>query len=238
MPIVEFRATTPCDPLTEPVMRSERILRSMHKVFSHDLPNQMVALQGLLELLSSEEAHRLSEDGREYVRRLQNATQRATEMVRFLKEMERVHTSETKVEPVALQSFARELRGGLQQKFPGKTFEFHWDWRVSVVQTDVRVLLNGVLELCTCFLSRQESFCRIRASSHSGEKCVELAFQVEEVEVKSEPGPHLPRWNQHAVEQRPEVILAREWLALAGAELQAAPPVGGRANFCIAVSPQ
>src|SRR6266542_384953 len=53
--------------------KAERLLRSMHKVFSHDLPNQMVVLQSLLQLLRQEEAQNLTDDGREYVRRLQNA---------------------------------------------------------------------------------------------------------------------------------------------------------------------
>ena len=58
---------------------SDHLLRAMHKVFSHDLPNQMVVLQSLLHLLDQEESARLSDKGREYVRRLLNATKRGGE---------------------------------------------------------------------------------------------------------------------------------------------------------------
>ena len=44
--------------------QAERLLKEMHAVCSHDLPNQMVALQGLLQLLSQEESANLGNEGR------------------------------------------------------------------------------------------------------------------------------------------------------------------------------
>ena len=60
-------------------MPSDRLLRGMQKVCSHDLPNQIVVLQSLLQMLQLEEADRLSPDGRDYVRRLQKVTRRTAE---------------------------------------------------------------------------------------------------------------------------------------------------------------
>ena len=92
-------------------MRSDRLLRSMQKVIRHDLPNQMVALVSLLQLLSAEETTRLSADGREYVRRLQNATVRASEMLRFLKQMEQLNSFVPRLEKISVPPLARELQG-------------------------------------------------------------------------------------------------------------------------------
>src|SRR5260370_33622907 len=109
-------------------MRSDRLLRAMHKVLSHDLPNQIVAVQGLLQLLSLEESARLSADGCEYLRRLQNAARRTAELGRFLKDMEQLGGFTIQTGPVALADLARELQGELQQRYPATQFEFNWRW--------------------------------------------------------------------------------------------------------------
>src|SRR5262245_34668586 len=66
--------------------RAERLLAAMHKVFSHDLPNQLVIVQSLLSFLG-DEASRLSDEGRDHLRRLQAAGGRAGDMIHFLKDM-------------------------------------------------------------------------------------------------------------------------------------------------------
>src|SRR5262245_42244724 len=68
--------------------RAERLLAAMHKVFSHDLPNQLVVIQSLLGLLG-DEASRLSDEGRDMLRRIGAAAGRAGDMVYFLKDMAR-----------------------------------------------------------------------------------------------------------------------------------------------------
>src|SRR5689334_11074635 len=84
---------------------AERRLTSMHKVCNHDLPNQLVVLQSLLKLMELEEAEHLSEQGREFVRRMQNASQHASSMVRFLKEMSGLGMRAARLEPIALAEF-------------------------------------------------------------------------------------------------------------------------------------
>src|ERR1700722_1352605 len=123
-----------------PSTRSDRLLRGMHRVFSHDLPNQMVALQSLLQLLSADEAGHLTKEGQEYVRRLHSATLRACEQVRFLKEMGRINACAARAETIALATLARELQGELQQKHPHTAFTFDWHWDAPSVIGDVRTL--------------------------------------------------------------------------------------------------
>src|SRR5262245_32158836 len=59
--------------------QTERLLACFRRAAGHDLPNQLVGLQGLLHVLELEEADRLSADGRAYLQRLVAAARRAHE---------------------------------------------------------------------------------------------------------------------------------------------------------------
>jgi hypothetical protein len=76
-------------PIEHDSNRSDRLLRTMRPVLSHDLPNQLVALQGLLQMLELDEAASLGAPAQETVFRLQRVARRTCEMARFLREVER-----------------------------------------------------------------------------------------------------------------------------------------------------
>src|SRR5215475_14016058 len=121
---------------SDSVPPAERWLKQMNKVCGHDLPNQLVVLQSLLKLMSMEETEHLSEQGQEFVRRLQNASQHASSMVRFLKEMSALGTRAARMEPIALAELVRELQGDLQHLYPGRQFRFAWNWHVPAIIGD------------------------------------------------------------------------------------------------------
>jgi light-regulated signal transduction histidine kinase (bacteriophytochrome) len=202
----------------------------MHKVFSHDLPNQMVVLQSLLQLLSEEETPRLSEEGREYVRRLQNATKHASELVRFLKDMGRLNVFMNKSETISLNALARELQGELQNRHVDKRFEFEWQWNAPTIVGDPRTFSRALLELFAAFLPPQSTECRVSARSTAVTHAIELAFRLE---VKPEAVP--PIANAKMLDQRMEIVLAREWLALGGGRLEVKLPADGEVCFSILV---
>lgn len=214
-------------------MRSERLLRGMHKVVSHDLPNQMVAVQGLLQLLSLEETNRLSEEGREYLRRLQNAARRTAELTRFLKEMERLRTFATQPTNFSLAAFAHELQISLQQRYPAKRFEFDWNWHGPALIVDVRVLLQAMQELTGGLIQSSAAHCRVSASSKPHDGTLELAFCLEQAQTTGsadeEGGP---------IDQRLEIILAREWLALINAGVDLELPAGAEVRWSIRIPNQ
>ena len=218
-------------------MHSGRLLRGMHKVFSHDLPNEMVALQSLLHFLNAEEAEHLGTEGQEYVRRLQNVTQRACEQVRFLKEMGRINTCSAKSETISLGALARELQGELQQKHPHKQFVFEWQWQVPAIKGDARTFLLALSELCAGFLPTLGKRCRLSASSARHGDTIEVVFDLAETPSPQggEAMPKAPRWSSHNLAQRMEIILAREWLALSGAEMEVTLPAEGIARFSTVV---
>jgi light-regulated signal transduction histidine kinase (bacteriophytochrome) len=206
------------------LVRSDRLLRGMHKVFSHDLPNQMVALQSLLQLLSADEAGHLTKEGQEYVRRLHSATLRACEQVRFLKEMGRINSCTPKAEAIGLTTLARELQGELQQKHAHTEFAFVWHWDAPSITGDVRTLRLALSELFAALLGPDAKRCHVSASAQSQADKTMLAFQLEERNAA---------WTEQALEQRMEIVLAREWLALSAASLQVTLPADGTVRFLI-----
>ena len=190
--------------------RAGRILQGMGMVISHDLPNELVVLQSLLQMLSDEEPARLSNDWREYVRRSQNAARRAGDLVRFLKEMGRLNTLVGKTETINLADLARELQGELQQRYPDKQFEFAWHWSVATIVGDARAYRHGIVELFAALLQPHPKQYRVSASSKRHSDEIELAFCLA-------PAPTFAVGKEErTLEQRMEFMLAREWLALLG----------------------
>ena len=216
--------------LADSALRSDRLLQGMHKVFSHDLPNQMVVLQSLLQLLGEEEAAALSDDGREYVRRLQSATKLASAQVRFLKEMGRLNAFTGKSEAISLGALARELQGELQSRHVDKRFAFDWRWSVPTIVGNPRAFSQALLELIGAFLCPQIKACKVSASSGPSANAIELAFRLE-----TAPPAVLLIGNPQMLDQRMEIILAREWLALGGARMELTLPADGGVCFSILV---
>ena len=227
MPIVDRLSFLSSPEQTGCPMRSDQLLRDMHKVVSHDLPNQMVVLQSLLQMLDLEESAQLSDDGREYVRRLLNATGRASDMVRFLKEMGRLNTFTCRTETIPLIALARELQGELQRLYAERHFEFDWKWHVPTIVGDTRVYLQAILELFAGLLHLHTKTCRVSAQCDPCGDALELAFHLDE-KVR-------PVANIQVLEQRMEIILARAWLALCGAGVEVTLPASGGTRFSIVV---
>src|SRR5438094_10253573 len=99
------------------VPRAERLLAAMHKVFSHDLRNQLVVVQSLISLLELEETPHLTQDGKEHLTRLKGAAARAGVMVDFLKEMARLARASEASEDIRLTALAREIKGELSHLY-------------------------------------------------------------------------------------------------------------------------
>ena len=212
-------------------MRSDQLLRDMQKVVNHDLPNQLVVLQSLLQLLDSEESAHLGANGREYVRRLKHAAERAGDMVRFLKEIGRINTFKSIAEKVPLADLARELQGELQRLYPDTRFDFVWNWKTPAIVGDTRVFLQAMLELFAAFLAPSAQTSRVSAQSETLGDAIELAFLIEQTPADGQ------RSSPQGIEQRMEFILAREWLALcgSGAEVVEVGLSEGQTRFSIVV---
>src|SRR4051794_36426573 len=122
-----------------------RLLGGMHKVLSHDLPNQLVALHSLLHMLEAGEADRLSAAGGELVSRLRSAAGKASGMVRFLKEMARLNARPGTPAAVELDGLVRAVRVQLHPASPRPALDFDAGDAPAAVFADAALLQQGLV---------------------------------------------------------------------------------------------
>jgi signal transduction histidine kinase len=89
--------------------RLQRLLDACRRSLNHDLPNQLVAMHGLLQLLQLEEADRLSPGGQDYLKRLLAVAQRIQSLARTLKELARLSGDLPAASVVALPELVEEV---------------------------------------------------------------------------------------------------------------------------------
>jgi signal transduction histidine kinase len=106
--------------------RTERLLACFQKALGHELPNQLVAVQGLVQLLREEEAERLSPEGRECLQRLAGVVQRAHALVRELADVGRaVRGQDAGPGEACLREAAQEVLAEVKQLSPAAPIEYH-----------------------------------------------------------------------------------------------------------------
>jgi signal transduction histidine kinase len=104
--------------------RAERLLASFQQVLGHDLPNHLIAVQGLARVLELEEGERLSPAGRELLARLSAAAQRAHGLVSTLAEIGSVGREIHPPERIPLAELGQEVAAEINQLFPGRRMEY------------------------------------------------------------------------------------------------------------------
>jgi signal transduction histidine kinase len=137
----------PDDAAARRLARAERVLACFQHTLNHDLPNQLVAIQGLLQILELEESERLSDDGRDYVRRLAGTTQRVQQMVATLKAIGKAASDAGAAEEVSLPDLAREAVAELKGMFPTRAVTYHLRFAVPSVRLSRRLLHRAVVEV-------------------------------------------------------------------------------------------
>lgn len=203
--------------------QAERLLAAMHSVFSHDLPNQLVIIQGLANLLELEEKQSLSPQAQEFMTRLAGAAKRASGMVQFLKQMARLHRVQEPLERIQLAPLFREIRAELTQLFPGRTFVFDTQWHAPAVRAGGRALHQAMLEVVRHGIEAcaDSMPCLCLRSQHLGAD-VEL-----DLEVIAGGGADVPRpparMDKPSLENCLELRLARAALASWGGMLELPP---------------
>jgi light-regulated signal transduction histidine kinase (bacteriophytochrome) len=221
MPTTSRRASTRTP--TDDSHQAARLSEHLQRIHNHDLPNEMVALQSLLQLLSIEEAKNLSGEGQEYLRRLQNAAKRASNLVRLLKEMGRLNSYNCAAEAIDLANLARELQGELQRAWPHKNLTFEWQWGTPTVFGDARVFLHAIVELYKTLFARSTKECLVHASSRRHEDVVEIQFRIQDRSSTRQTRAAEPAAPSQGAAEPLEIVIAREWLALCNAEMEVLP---------------
>jgi hypothetical protein len=212
--------------------RADRLLAKMHRVLSHDLPNQIVALQSLVQLLEMEQADRLTDDGRDCLERVQRVARKTSGLARFLRELARLNTGSPRVVPVVLGALEREIRLELHQQIPTGTMQccvtgdsepFPAEPRrlVLAIVEIVRGLANGDAPAGTLMLTGRS----VGAARELHGELIWVAGPITE-SAASRPSPN----------ERLGIILAGEILASFGARLTDIREDRDRSRFTILCS--
>jgi signal transduction histidine kinase len=124
--------------------RHERLLALFQKALGHELPNRLIAVQGLARLLELEEGERLGAEGRDYLGRLAAAAEEAHGLVAALAEV--VRLGRAPAGAVDLAEVAAEAVAEAEQLAAGRTVEYYWP-RQACLLVAPRPALRKVLVL-------------------------------------------------------------------------------------------
>jgi signal transduction histidine kinase len=130
-----------------PAARAERVLASFRPALGHDLPNLLVGLRGMLQMLESEQRDRLSNDGQDYLRRVVGATQRVQGLVHLLNNIARAGDDNGPAERVPLADLYREVTAVMKQLYPDRAVGYDLHIQVPVVVAPRRALHQALAQL-------------------------------------------------------------------------------------------
>jgi two-component system OmpR family sensor kinase len=130
----------PADPARRRIEQLERLLGCFQKALGHELPNQLVALQGLARLIEMEQADRLDEEGRAHLLRLADLARRTDGLVRALAEIGRLTRDCGQTEASSLSDAAREAAAEVSVSTPGWSIRYALDPEATVLPVSRRSL--------------------------------------------------------------------------------------------------
>ncbi len=135
------------NPVARRVEQLERLLACFQRALGHELPNQLVALQGLARLVEQDQAPRLSDEGRAILLRLADLARRSDVLVRALAEIGRLTRDPGPVEAVPLLDVAREAAAEVNLLSSGWSVEYHFTPEASVLPVSRRSLRFVLIHL-------------------------------------------------------------------------------------------
>ncbi|MCI0683981.1 MAG: hypothetical protein L0Y71_17880 [Gemmataceae bacterium] len=215
-----------------------RLLEAMRPVCSHDLPNQAVALQSLLQLFAWDESAQWSPQGREYFDRLQSIAGKTMALSQYLKELARLARYEPRHERLTFADIVEDVRVEIQQGDPDCRRSWHCAWRADEFRGDRRLVQQGLrqlMQLARCSLSGNLA---IRMESSDCADRLEWAIVAipDPAAAPAERGGVVERGagerrGADGCEPRLALALAQEYLAATGIDCRTglAPAPGGLA---------
>jgi light-regulated signal transduction histidine kinase (bacteriophytochrome) len=116
----------------------ERLQQGLQKALGHDLPNHLLAIQGMLQLVEREQGEKLGAEGRAYLKRLTAATARTQAFVRALHLFAQAGRVNESWEDVPLIEAARGAATEVRALFPERGIEFGFDLRATTARVPGR----------------------------------------------------------------------------------------------------
>jgi two-component system sensor histidine kinase HydH len=125
--------------------QAEQLLACFQKALGHELPNQLVAIQGLARLLEGESG--LGPEGRALVGRLVDLTRRADGLVRALADLGRLCRERAPGPPLAPADVAREAAAAVNFVSPEVAIEYDLENALPHLTVPRRALYQVLLHL-------------------------------------------------------------------------------------------
>lgn len=127
--------------------RAQAILKSFEPLINHDLPNMIVALKGLLQMLHAECGEQMSDAGNDYLCRLMHVAGRLQVAVSLMRAINKVAAKDALPEPVCVGDILREAAAAAKPALTGKQLHFHSVLRCGSVTAPQQLLLQALTEL-------------------------------------------------------------------------------------------
>jgi signal transduction histidine kinase len=183
---------------TRRLERLERLLACFQQALGHEMPNQLVAVGGLLRLLDLEEGERLGPDGRDYLGRLHAAVQKLhllgaalADLARSARPPDRCR-GEPRRAAGSVGQLAAEVVAEVKQLFPDHVIEYHISptaHTLTVPRPELRTVLLQLL-----LHAGQRSACgplRLRIDACRRETATEVCVADDGPDVPAGRQPHL-----------------------------------------------
>jgi light-regulated signal transduction histidine kinase (bacteriophytochrome) len=199
--------------------RLERRLEILGKICRHDLPNRLVVIRGLVNLLL-EESGKLGSEGQEYARRLSAASERALDLMQTVKTLLAVDALADKPEEIDVPDLARELARETKQLLPGADVEYQFSFTVRKVHGIRRSVHKVMGELLRHSLGEGRAKAFVEMGSRSTEQGAEISLAIAPNRIALEPALASSREDSTATEKQLEVLVARELVESWGGDLR------------------
>jgi light-regulated signal transduction histidine kinase (bacteriophytochrome) len=225
-------APSPDDSAATPDL-ARRLLEAMRPVCSHDLPNQAVALQSLLQLFAWDEAAQLSPQGREYFERLQSIANKTFALSQHLKELARLLRYEPRSETLTFAVVVDDVRAETQRADPECRWTWQCRWGHDSFRADRRLVQQALVQLLRVARTRLAgAMPAVDMESRIGaDQCIDWTIAVA---AAGEAPAVWPRAGD-ANEQQLALTLAQEYLAATGIVCRAGPAAPGVVAFTLVI---
>ena len=190
-----------------------RLIAAMHQTCSHDLPNQVVALHSLINLIEMDESENLDATGRDYLARLKSVARKMGSMADFLRELAQLPRATPVRERIDLAQLVRELAAAA--RFSGIAITWETRLRVDAVVADHRAVHQSLADLTQLLAENRPAKGAVFSFNSTA-----LSTGVR-VELGLRPSPGI---TMESIERRLDYVLARERLAAINVELLFAVP--------------
>jgi signal transduction histidine kinase len=174
--MVEFHQGEPGSAAERALRLLELLQAAFQQALAHELPNRLVAVGGLAQLLLVEQGQRLDDEGRNYLGRLAQAVRQTDEMVRALADLGRLVRDPGPAVALDLGEIAREALAEVKVLFPRRVIEYDLGQSFPALTMPQRPWLQLFSLLCRYFVesTREDQPCRITIDGKDLGETVEI----------------------------------------------------------------